>query len=215
MIGDRYKTLMDEIDDITRSYFRREVRTLLDIYKIKITPDGISVEREDGGIITDKEKEVILENMLSTLEKDAIKMTNEMIGELFGSKKVEKGPDTESDKLRLDRIKRSIRELNEELSTKGAELTEKTARLKRLETKRVDLERSLKREIFDSDSPRCGLYWEVFEKEHSEEKFADFVYDLAKKYGRSTLSIRFRLLRLLVDKLPKENLIRKVESMMR
>lgn len=223
VIGDRYKTRMDEIDNITRNYCRREVRTLLDIYKIKITSDGISVERVDGEIITDKEKGVILENMLGTLEKDAMKMTNKMMerplhdfdrAEVAGKATASAGPG-ESNKQRLDRIKRSIKELNEELSTKSEEMIEKTRKLKRLETQRVDLERSLKREISDSDSPRCGLPWERFEKEHSEEKFADFVYDLAKKYGRSTLAIRFRLLRLLVDKLPKENLIRKIESMMR
>jgi hypothetical protein len=197
---------------------------MLDIYKIKITSDGISVERADGGIITDKEKEVILENMLSTLEKDAIKMTNRMMEELFGSKTVSQKESEklksatisrESDKQKLDNVLKTIKNLEEDARKKVADLDDVRARIHRLKDHREELKVRLKREISDSDSPRCGLPWEVFEKEHSEEKFADFVYDLAKKYGRSTLSIRFRLLRLLVDKLPKENLIRKVESMMR
>ena len=55
-------------------------------------------------------------------------------------------------------------------------------------------------ELMDCQTPeRQGETWSAFEDKHLEEKFNEFITDLAMKYGRSRLSIKYKVARLLKD----------------
>ena len=53
-------------------------------------------------------------------------------------------------------------------------------------------------EISDDQACRSGERWTGFEMEDLEEAMIRLVYDKAKKYGRSTLAIRYRLLEFIM-----------------
>jgi hypothetical protein len=50
------------------------------------------------------------------------------------------------------------------------------------------------KEILDVDAPKCGMTWSEAEKKNMEASFKDFLYKEAKKRGRSTLAIRYKVL---------------------
>lgn len=50
------------------------------------------------------------------------------------------------------------------------------------------------KEILDVDAPKCNMTWSEAEKKNMEASFKDFLYKEAKKRGRSTLAIRYKVL---------------------
>lgn len=195
------------------------------MYSIVMTSEGIGVERIDGKPLSDEERTTLMRQMLSQLEKPSVGSFVDQVIELI--KAIEAEPTKSSEPRKawkssiapnarlLREVESNIRDQTEELKRVRKNAFEISAFIDELKEKREDLKKAMNREIPDSESPRCGQLWETFEKDISEDKFADFIYDMAKKFGRSTLAIRYRLLRLLVAKLPKDDLLAKVGSMMR
>lgn len=60
------------------------------------------------------------------------------------------------------------------------------------------------KEIMDEDAPRCGCRWSTFDRECLDEKLQDFLFDTAKKLGRSTAAIRFKAMECIMNKLSPE-----------
>lgn len=89
--------------------------------------------------------------------------------------------------------------------------TENEETIKRIKS----LEKEIFREILDDEAPRAGHTWVEFERELCEDKLSDLIYEMAQKTGRSTLAIRYKLLSLIVKKLPADAVIEKVTVMIR
>lgn len=75
-------------------------------------------------------------------------------------------------------------------------LKEKNLALTALMHEKETLMKQIKKskEILDVDAPKCGMTWSEAEKKNMEASFKDFLYKEAKKRGRSTLAIRYKVL---------------------
>ena len=67
--------------------------------------------------------------------------------------------------------------------------------------------------VIDEDAPRIGAPWSPFETDHLDKRFAEFLHEKAKKQGRTTKAIRYKLLYFLLRDLPLEDLFKKVKQM--
>ena len=83
----------------------------------------------------------------------------------------------------IDRVKKKIQDVSARVSALEGELNEQL--------------RLRDREIQDWEAPRCGERWSPFEHENLEDAFKDFVYDRAKRCGRSTSAIRHRVAKMI------------------
>ena len=68
-------------------------------------------------------------------------------------------------------------------------------------------------EVEVKDAPRSGAPWSPFETDHLDKRFAEFLHEKAKKQGRTTKAIRYKLLYFLLRDLPLEDLFKKVKQM--
>lgn len=182
-------------------------------YVVTIMTDGVGIKRTDGNILSDKEAENVMNQILDHLIEPpgGIFVIKEMkMDEAFDFSDIKI-----RDAQRLRNLETTIKAKKYQLNQSRTNVKEISQEVEALEVEKERLKKAANKEILDADSPRCGKPWETFEKDHSAEAFADLVYDLAKKYGRSTLAMRYRLLRLLVNKLPKDDLLSKVRDMIR
>lgn len=69
------------------------------------------------------------------------------------------------------------------------------------------------REILDTEAPRCGDPWSSFERSHLADRLQGFLYKYAKRYGRSTLAIRFKVLEAVLDKVEDQGTLRKMREL--
>lgn len=77
---------------------------------------------------------------------------------------------------------------------KTIEEARKDVRCIRVRMERVKEAIRNEREIPESKAPRWGENWPDFETRQLEDSFQDFLYGKALQYGRSTLSIRFKVM---------------------
>jgi len=49
------------------------------------------------------------------------------------------------------------------------------------------------KEVMDHEAPNNGMKWSPFEHEQLQDALTDFVYERAKRQGRSTSAIRYRI----------------------
>ena len=76
-------------------------------------------------------------------------------------------------------------------------------RVKELTAKVRILEQKLDtdREILPADAVHCGQPWTHFETDILEDDLKDLVYEMAKRFGRTTSGIRYRIAYLLAPKI--------------
>lgn len=68
-------------------------------------------------------------------------------------------------------------------------------------------------EVEVKDAPRRGAPWSPFESDHLDQRFYEFIHTKAKRQGRTTKAIRYKLLYFLLRDLPLEDLFKKVKQM--
>lgn len=112
-------------------------------------------------------------------------------------------------------MKKSVRELRdmernivEALNNRGYRLNQIEKDLGCIRKEMAVMERNLRKvqedirnskEILEQDAPNSCKRWEPAVKEMLEEQFQDWLYRTASKYGRSTLSIRFKVAEFISD----------------
>lgn len=67
--------------------------------------------------------------------------------------------------------------------------------------------------VMVEDAPRSGEPWGSFENGHLDQKFMEFIHEKAKRQGRTTKAIRYKLLYFLLRDLPLEDLYKKTKAM--
>lgn len=112
----------------------------------------------------------------------------------------------------LEKLKDHKKHLTEHIMDCQKKTEEADKKIKELER---ELEKETLREISDEDAPRAGHTWQRFEKDMCEDKLRDLTFDLAQKTGRSTLAIRYQLLKTLIKALPADTIVEKVTIMVK
>lgn len=107
-------------------------------------------------------------------------------------------------KSQLASIKGNFDTIQKEVDRERARIIGITRELTKVEQELA--EKGKYKEILDIDAPRCGEKWSNMEKELFLDRLEEFIYDCALKSGRSTLSIKYKVVTYCAKSIPANKL---------
>ena len=115
----------------------------------------------------------------------------------------------------MSKIQSQIEEARWQLAKAEKDVEYQRSKINELEVQKSLMDLKLKNEIQDWQAPRCGEPWNDLEKKILQDEVDGLTFNYASKFGRSSIAIRFRIIKICMDQIPRVDVMAKIAAMIK